>query len=105
MRHRLFFPAMLLALTMHTALASAQQLTVQDESGKKTILTAAEIEALPRVKVTTGGSGETATFEGVALRAVLEKAGVGLGETLRGKRMASCLLVEAADGYRVVIAQ
>jgi hypothetical protein len=35
---------------------------------------------------------------------VLEKAGVGFGETLKGKRMASCLLVEAADDYRVVIA-
>ncbi len=104
MRHRRFFPAILLAVTLHTALASAQQLTVQDESGKKTVLTEAEIEALPRVKVTTSASGATATFAGVALRAVLEKAGVGLGETLRGKRMASCLVVEAADGYRVVIA-
>jgi len=34
----------------------------------------------------------------------MEKAGVGFGETLRGKRLASYLLVEAADGYRVVIA-
>jgi len=34
----------------------------------------------------------------------LERGGVGFGETLRGKRLASCLLVEAADGYRVVIA-
>ena len=31
-------------------------------------------------------------------------AGIGLGESLRGKRLASCLLVEAADGYRAVIA-
>jgi len=104
MRSRLFVPAILLALTLHTALASAQQLTVQDESGKKTVLTAPEIEGLPRVKVTTVASSAAATFEGVALRAVLEKAGVGLGETLKGKRMASCLLVEATDGYRVVIA-
>jgi|SRR5580692_1615428 hypothetical protein len=106
MRSRLFVPAILLALTLHTALASAQQLTVQDESGKKTVLTAPEIEGLPRVKVTTGAfsAAAAATFEGVALRAVLEKAGVGLGETLKGKRMASCLLVEATDGYRVVIA-
>lgn len=104
MRSRPFVPAILLALTLHTALASAQQLTVQDESGKKTVLTAPEIEGLPRVKVTTGASSAAATFEGVALRAVLEKAGVGLGETLKGKRMASCLLVEATDGYRVVIA-
>ena len=104
MRSRPFVPAILLAFALHTALASAQQLTVQDESGKKTVLTAPEIEGLPRVKVTTGASSAAATFEGVALRAVLEKAGVGLGETLKGKRMASCLLVEAADGYRVVIA-
>jgi hypothetical protein len=34
----------------------------------------------------------------------LEKAGVGFGETVRGKRLASYLLVEAADGYRVVMA-
>jgi hypothetical protein len=34
----------------------------------------------------------------------LEKGGIQFGDTLRGKRMASCLLVEAADGYRVVIA-
>ena len=39
------------------------------------------------------------TFEGVTLKSVLEKAGVRFGESLRGKRMASCLLVEAADGY------
>jgi hypothetical protein len=104
-RRRPVFPAaLLLTLTLLTALASAQQLTVQDENGKKTVLTAAEIEALPRVKVTAGASGATATFEGVALRAVLDKAGVGLGETLRGKRLASCLLIEAADGYRAVIA-
>jgi hypothetical protein len=29
---------------------------------------------------------------------------VAFGQTLKGKRLASCLLVEAADGYRVVIA-
>jgi DMSO/TMAO reductase YedYZ molybdopterin-dependent catalytic subunit len=67
-------------------------------------LARADIEALPHVKVTTGASAASTTFEGVPLRAVLERAGVGFGETLKGKRMASCLLVEAADGYRVVIA-
>jgi hypothetical protein len=38
------------------------------------------------------------------LKRVLEKAGVPFGESMKGKRLASCLLVEAADGYRVVIA-
>jgi|SRR5271166_1182373 len=101
MRNRLFFPAVLLVLTLGAALAPGQQLTIQADGGKQTVLARAEIEALPRIKVTTGAS---TTFEGVPLRAVLEKAGVGFGEALKGKRMASCLLVEAADGYRVVIA-
>jgi hypothetical protein len=36
--------------------------------------------------------------------ALVEKTGMSLGGSLRGKRLASCLLVEAADGYRVVFA-
>ncbi|MGA2336579.1 MAG: molybdopterin-dependent oxidoreductase [Terriglobales bacterium] len=106
MKNRLFFPGALfaLALTLQTTLALCQKLTVQAESGKQTVLARADIEALPHVKVTTAASGVSATFEGVALRAVLEKAGVGFDETMKGKRMASCLLVEAADDYRVVIA-
>ena len=104
MKNRLFFPAVLLVLTLHSALALCQQLTVQNESGKQTVLARAEIEALPRVKVTEGASGSSATFEGVPLKALLERAGVGFGESMKGKRLASCLLAEAADGYRVVIA-
>jgi hypothetical protein len=98
---RLFFPALLFGLLLQSALLQCQQLTVENETGKQTQLTRADLEALPHIKVTTGTS---ATFEGVALGALLAKAGVGFGETLRGKRIASCLLVEAADGYRAVIA-
>lgn len=101
MINRLFVSTVLLALTLQAALASCQQLTIQTESGKTTVLTRADIEALPHVKITTGAP---TTFEGILLKALLEKAGVGFGETLKGKRLASCLLVEAADGYRVVIA-
>ena len=68
------------------------------------MLTRADLEALPHVKVTTMNSGTPSVFEGIALEAVLEKSGVQFGETLRGKRLASCLLVEATDGYRAVIA-
>jgi len=106
MRNRQFLSALLfaLALALQTTLALSQKLTVQTEGGKQTVLARADIEALPHVKITTATSGVSATFEGVPLRAVLEKAGVGFGETMKGKRMASCLLVEAADDYRVVIA-
>jgi hypothetical protein len=104
MRNRLFFAALLFAVTLHAALASGQQLTVQAGGEKPTVLTRTDIEALPRVTVTTAVSGVSTTFAGVSLRAVLEKAVVGYGVTLKGKRLASCLLVEAADGYRVVFA-
>jgi hypothetical protein len=95
----IFFLVMLLA-----SLAQCQQLTVQTEGGKPTVLARVDIEALPHIKVVASVSGTSTTFEGVALEAVLEKAGVEFGQTLKGKRLASCLLVEAADGYRVVIA-
>src|ERR1700722_8860199 len=67
-------------------------------------LSRADLEALPHVKLLASAHDVSGTSEGVLLRAVLEKAGVGFGETLKGKRLASCLLAEAADGYRVVIA-
>ena len=94
----------LISLLLSAALAQCQQLTIQTEDGKQTVLTRSDVESLPHVKVTTHGSETSATFEGVALRAVLEKAGVEFGHSMRGKRLASCLLVEAADGYRAVIA-
>jgi hypothetical protein len=101
MKNRLCLFAALLILPLQTTPVSCQQLTVQTEYGKTTVLNRADIDALPHVKVMTGAPS---TFEGVLLDTVLEKAGVELGETLKGKRLASCLLVEAADGYRVVIA-
>jgi hypothetical protein len=104
MKHRLPFLAVLFALLLQAGAAFCQQLTVQNGDGKPTVLTRADIEALPHVKVSTSASGATATFEGVALEAVLEKAGVEFGPSLKGKRLASYLLVEAADDYRVVIA-
>jgi hypothetical protein len=104
MKHRPFFLAALFALLVQTGPAFCQQLTVQIEDGKPTVLKRTDLEALPHVKVTTTASGASATFEGVALEAVLEKAGVEFGQTLKGKRLASYLLVEAADSYRVVIA-
>jgi hypothetical protein len=104
MKNRLLFPALVFALLLDAVVVQSQQLTIQAETGKQIVLTRADIEALPHIKVTTGASDTSTAFEGVALKAVLDKAGVGLGEPMKGKRLASCLRVEAADGYRVVIA-
>lgn len=104
MKTRLSVAVVFLALVMRSAFALGQQLTIVTEAGKQTQLTRADIEALPHVKATAGPAGSADVFEGVAVRTVLEKAGVAFGESLRGNRMASCLLVEAVDGYRAVIA-
>jgi len=77
---------------------------VQNDSGVSVKLTAAGIAALPHQEVSVDDHGKSVRLEGVALRLVLEKAGIALGDSLCGKRLSSCLLVEAADGYRVVIA-
>jgi hypothetical protein len=98
------FPLVLIVLLLGVALAQCQQLTIQTEGGKQTVLARPDIESLPHVKVTTHGAENDATFEGVTLKTVLEKAGVEFGHAMRGKRLASCLLVEAADGYSAVIA-
>ncbi len=101
---KLNFCALLIVLMLDAAVVQCQQLAIQTESAKPIVLTRADIEALPRVEVKTSGPDAPVTLAGVSLKALLEKAGVNFGESLRGKRLASCLLVEAADGYRVVIA-
>jgi hypothetical protein len=106
MKQRLLF-FLFVALTLDAALVQCQQIAIQTDAGKEIVLTRADIEALPHMNVTTGAPDTPdtpVTFAGVSLKAVLEKSGVSFGESLRGKRLASCLLVEAADGYRVVFA-
>jgi hypothetical protein len=99
-------PAVLILLTWVAILSdgNAQEIAVQNESSAPVKVTAAEIAAMARQKVSVDDHGKTVAFEGVPLRLVLEKAGVTFGESLRGKKLSNCLLVEAADGYRAVIA-
>jgi DMSO/TMAO reductase YedYZ molybdopterin-dependent catalytic subunit len=63
-------------------------------------LTAADLKAMPRAKATAKDhDGAAHEFEGVALQAVLAKAGVPQGGDLRGKNMTLCVVAEAGDGY------
>jgi hypothetical protein len=97
------FPRVLIVLLLGAALAHCQQLTIQTEGGKQTVLARSDMESLPHVKVATHGSENNATFEGEALKTVLDKGGVTFGHSMRDKRSASCLLVEAADGCSAII--
>jgi len=105
MKKLFWFSALLFALVFSSTSLQCQQLTIQTDSGKQVLLSRSELEALPHVKVTASEhSSGPVIFEGVTLKSALEKAGVGFGESMKGKRLSNCLLVEAADGYRAVIA-
>ena len=65
-------------------------------------LTAAELAQMPRATVTTNNGGIETRYEGVWLHEILKKAGVPLGEQLRGKALTTYVLAEAQDGYQVV---
>ena len=82
--------------------AEAQEISVQNEASTPVKITAAEIAAMPHQKMTVDDHGKSVVMEGVPLRQVLEKAGVTFDKSMHGKSLSRCLLVEAADGYRVV---
>ena len=96
----------LLLLALAASCAGAQSLKVQSVDGTTVTLTAADLRALPHrvLDVKDPHDGKPLKFDAITLKAVLEKGGVTLGDSLRGKRVSQCLLVEAADGYSAVIA-
>ncbi len=78
--------------------------TVDGGNGNNLTLTAADLSKLPQHTVAATDHGTPVKFEGVLLSDVLARVQAPVGEKLRGKALAEYLLVEAADGYRVVFA-
>jgi hypothetical protein len=66
--------------------------------------TASALAALPQSEstVTDHHNQETAKYAGVAVRALLLKAGMPDGEAMRGRFLRQVVLVRCADGYSVV---
>lgn len=63
-----------------------------------------DLKKMPRktLRVENSHTQKTEVYEGVPLDALLQKAGVPQGEQLRGAGMATYVLVEGADNYRVL---
>lgn len=87
-----------------TAAPRAAELKVSGAVSTPLTLTVADLKAMPRKTLTVVNPHEKKTekYEGVALQEILRKAGVPQGDALRGPAMATYVLAEAADGYRVV---
>ena len=80
-------------------------LTVNGEVSAPVKITRADFEKLPRKTVRAKDhDGKEYNYEGVAVIDILQKAGVKFGDALRGKALATYLLVQAADGYQAVYA-
>ncbi len=85
------------------AIADTAALVLQPLDGAERRVGAAEWAALPHVRLEAKDhGGKDTVFEGVSLRDVLDLAGAPAGKALRGRNLAQYVLVEAADGYRVV---
>jgi hypothetical protein len=108
---RRFFGPLLITLLILSAPLVAQQaapqaagLTISGEVTKPLSLSLADLSAMPHktLKVTNPRDQKEEVYEGVPLADLLELVGAAQGEQLRGTAMATYVLVEAADGYRVV---
>ena len=68
------------------------------------VLTVADLKKMPRksVSVVNPHDKKKETYEGVLLEEILRSAGVPQDEQLRGRAMATYVIAEAEDGYRVV---
>jgi DMSO/TMAO reductase YedYZ molybdopterin-dependent catalytic subunit len=84
------------------AQAPAPSITVTGSITKPITLTAADLAQMPRATATTSNGGVETKYEGVWMHEILQKAGLELGEALRGKALTTYVLAEAQDGYQVV---
>jgi len=91
-------------LTAMPVRAQEASITIGGEVPNPITVTAKDLAALPRHEVTASGGGPGALYEGVDLTEVLKLAGVLMGHTIRGPRLAQVVLVEARDGYQAVFA-
>jgi DMSO/TMAO reductase YedYZ molybdopterin-dependent catalytic subunit len=84
--------------------ATIAELRVGGEVATPLVLTVADLKRMPRktFSVMNPHEKKTETYEGVLLEELLNKAGVAQGEKLRGALMATYVIAEAEDGYRVV---
>lgn len=99
-----------LACALLAAPALAQDTLAQDTlalagpDGQSANLSAADIAALPHVKLTVILEGKTTTYDGVPLSLLLARVGAPTGKALHGPALRDIVLVAGRDGYAAAIA-
>ncbi len=98
------------SMILGTALATSIQaqttksIDLIGSRGQHRTVSSAELAAMPRHEVTAKAHQVSGTFAGVALADVLALVAVPRGDSLRGAALSTYVLIEAADGYRVLFA-
>ena len=64
-------------------------------------LTADDLKDMPRQTATVSAHSQVGTYEGVAVRELLTRAGVPTGQEFRGAVLAQAVIVTGLDGYKV----
>jgi DMSO/TMAO reductase YedYZ molybdopterin-dependent catalytic subunit len=84
--------------------AVSAQLTVSGDVEKPLSLSMDDLRRLPRqtISVKNEHAAKDEVYEGTPLAGLLKQAGVVQGPRLRGKAMATYVVAEGADGYKVI---
>jgi hypothetical protein len=104
MRTLVGLAALAVGLLAQTPQTATDTLVVSGAVKTPLTLTVGDLAKMPRTTVTINEDGTDVHYEGVRLAEILTRAGATVGAALRGKALASYLLCEAKDGYRVVFA-
>ncbi len=85
------------------AAEDASSILLTGFDNQRSTLTLADLDALPRVKVSATQYGASHVFEGALLGDVLAKVGAPSGKAIRGTELVDVVIVEARDGYKVAL--
>ena len=85
------------------ATATTAELRISGVVSTPLVLTVADLKKMPRktLAVVNPHDQKKETYEGVLLEEILHRAGVPQGDQLRGSSMATYVVAEGRDGYRV----
>jgi hypothetical protein len=77
--------------------------TLMGLDGQRSTLTLPELDALPRAKISVSQHGASLVFKGALLSDVLAKVDAPTGKAIRGIELSDVVVIEARDGYKVVL--
>lgn len=90
--------------TTHALAQPSAAIDIVGLRGQQRSVAAADLATLPRREVVASAHQVSGRFSGVPLTEVLRLVDAPRGDSLRGPALATYVLVEATDGYRVVFA-